>query len=320
MILGILFAAFSVVFPKEGSVLPPVSACYVIGSVSRDVKEVRVNGEPVEVYRTGAWATRVPVEVGTNTLHFAWKGRKSGESEVTFRVPPKPVVKVPRPDDPPPVPVVWNKLPFASDTPQPPPHGKRPGEILIVLDPGHGGSDPGALSPHGFPEKSANLLLAQAVATELIARGYRAQLTRTKDETVALYDRPENAHKMKADAFVSIHHNAPRVDADPFVRYRALYAWNTLGECLAKAISAKLDEVNHLGCQNNGVKHGNLAVTRNPEIPSCLIEADFLTAPEGEAAIWNGKNRVQLASAIAEGIVAWCQGQSENDASKTETP
>ncbi len=320
MIFGLLLAAISVVFPKEGSVLPPVTACYVIGSVSRDVKEVRVNGEPVEVYRTGAWVTRVPVEVGTNTLHFAWEGRKPGESQVTFRVPPKPVVQMLRPGDPPPPPVVWNKLPFASDTPQPHPQGKTPGETFILLDPGHGGTDPGALSPHGFPEKSANLLLAQAVATELIARGYRAQLTRDQDQTVALYDRPKKAHELKADAFVSIHHNAPRIDADPLVRYRAIYTWNSLGENLAKAISAKLDEVGHLGCENHGVMHGNLAVTRNPEIPSCLIEADFLTAPAGEAAIWNGKTRVRLAVAIAEGIVAWCQGHSENDAPKTEDP
>jgi N-acetylmuramoyl-L-alanine amidase len=57
--------------------------------------------------------------------------------------------------------------------------------------------------------------------------------------------------------------------------------------------------------------HANFAVTRNPEIPSCLVEADFVSSPEGEEAIWNAERRARMAKAIAAGIDDWCKGLHE---------
>ena len=54
--------------------------------------------------------------------------------------------------------------------------------------------------------------------------------------------------------------------------------------------------------------HANFAVTRNPEIPSCLVEADFVTSPAGEESIWNAARRRLVAEAIADGIDGWCKG------------
>ena len=56
---------------------------------------------------------------------------------------------------------------------------------------------------------------------------------------------------------------------------------------------------------NNGVMHANFAVTRNPEVPSCLVETDFIATPEGEEAIWNYKRRRKIAESIAAGIDDW---------------
>ena len=194
---------------------------------------------------------------------------------------------------------------YAADTPKPHPDGKKPEEITVVLDAGHGGRDTGALSPHGLPEKDANLRLAKAVRDELIKRGYKVVMTREDDETIELYDRPKVAHTANADLFVSIHHNAPGYAADPFgLRYQAVYAWNELGERLAKAINASLSAADP-GLRNEGVLHANFAVTRNPEIPSCLIEADFITHPDGECAAWDASRRPRIATAIADGIAVW---------------
>ena len=52
-------------------------------------------------------------------------------------------------------------------------------------------------------------------------------------------------------------------------------------------------------------------MTRNPEIPSCLVEADFVSSPEGEEAIWNAERRARMAKAIAAGIDDWCKGLHE---------
>ena len=290
-----LLAAVTVAFPKEGSVLPPVERCYVIGAVDGGVTNLQVCGRDVPVYRTGAWATTVPVVPGTNVIEVAGVRRSF-------------VVKAAQPVDPTapvPPPRVYAKLEYAADVAKPHPAGRKPSEITVVIDAGHGGSDSGAVSPHGHPEKDANLQLAKAVRQALANRGYRVVMTREDDSFPALYDRPKVAHRVKADAFVSIHYNAPGYDKDPQdVRYQAVYAWNPLGERLAGAINRRMAEAAP-DLPNQGVLHANFAVTRNPEIPSCLIETDFLTSPAGEEASWDLSRRSKLAVAIADGVSDW---------------
>ena len=63
------------------------------------------------------------------------------------------------------------------------------------------------------------------------------------------------------------------------------------------------------GMKDNGVPRANYAVTRNPEIPSCLVEVDFITSPEGEEASWNPERRRRVAAAIADGFEDWATGK-----------
>jgi N-acetylmuramoyl-L-alanine amidase len=64
--------------------------------------------------------------------------------------------------------------------------------------------------------------------------------------------------------------------------------------------------------KSNGPMHANFAVTRNSEIPSCLVEVDFVTSPPGEEAIWNAARRRVVAEAIASGIDKWRTGTTKD--------
>ena len=247
----------------------------------------------VKTGETGAWATVVDVKPGTNVVE-AGGVRRSFTIASTDPIAPK---------------KTYTKLEYAAEQSKPHPAGKKPEEITVVIDAGHGGHDTGAMSPHGLPEKDANLRLAKAVRDELVKCGYTVVMTREDDAFVELYDRPKVAHRANADLFVSIHHNAPGYASNPFaIRSQSVYAWNPLGERLAKAISARMAAADPL-LRNDGVLHANLAVTRNPEIPSCLIEADFITHPDGESAAWDASRRPGIAAAIADGIADWVAGK-----------
>ncbi len=82
------------------------------------------------------------------------------------------------------------------------------GSPVIVLDPGHGGTEPGAVSPGGLTEKDINLAVARETKSALEAAGVSALMTRTGDYDVALPTRSEIARSVGPRAFVSIHHNA----------------------------------------------------------------------------------------------------------------
>jgi len=206
---------------------------------------------------------------------------------------------------------VYLKLPYAGDVPREHPRDKPAREVLVVVDPGHGGTnDLGAVSASGRFEKDVNLLLALDVRTALEKLGYRVEMTRTNDCELVLVDRPRRAHAEKADAFIAIHHNAPPIGRDPMdFRYQCVYAWNPLGLALARRIVFRMEEARRDLLPSKGVLQANYAVTRSPEIPSVLIEADYITHPAGEASAWDPAERRRLAAAIAAGFADWCCGR-----------
>lgn len=302
-----LLLAVTIAFPKPGMHLPPITNCYVTGAVPNGVTNLVVQGESVPIYRTGAWATRVSVVAGTNIIEAV---TEKGTTNVMVWVEAPPVASppaeaaAPRPPSPP---KVWEKLPYASDTPRPHPTGRRPCEVTIVVDAGHGGpKDLGAVSPHGFNEKDANLALAREVKRALCDRGFKVVMTRESDVAIPLTDRPRVAHGGGAEAFISLHHNAPAADGDPrTARWTSIYAWNPIGNRLAKYLEKRLALLLDGDIPSHGVLHANFAVTRSPEVPSCLVETDFLTSPEGEEAVWFAPRRRAIADALAEGVVDW---------------
>ena len=196
-------------------------------------------------------------------------------------------------------------LPSLGDLyPARPAAGKQPEDLLIVVDPGHGGSDSGALGPSGTTEKEANLKQAILIAGALKRAGFRVKMTRTEDRTVPIYDRPAFAYGQGADAFISIHHNstAPSVDPRP-VRHFVTFGWNERGLALARALHGELAKVS--GLRDSGVQTRSLAVCRNPAVPSCLVEFDFINCPEGEYEIFEGDRMKRYAEALVKGLKQW---------------
>lgn len=198
-----------------------------------------------------------------------------------------------------------NVLPDLGATyPARPAPGKRPRDLLIVVDPGHGGHDTGALGPRRKTEKEANLAQAKLVAQALRDEGFKVYMTRTKDEFVGLYERVRRAYDKRADAFVSIHHNATAFRSDPSkARSVATFAWNERGCVLADYIQKQIAPV--AAIPDKGVQEKSLAVCRNPAVPSCLLELDFINCPEGEEAIFNAARQKRFAAAVAAGVKAW---------------
>lgn len=308
--LSVLLAAV-IAFPKEGQRLPFLTRCYASGAVAPGVTNVVVQGRDVAVHPLGGWVAMIDLVEGTNVLEVAGLTRTF---VVARRPQPRPAAAATtnattnaaatavRPKE-----KAYPKLPYAGDAPKPHPAGKPPAEVTVVVDPGHGGAETGAMSPHNLREAELNLALAKNVRDALRKRGFRVVLTREGDDAVGLYERPKVAHAQGADAFVSIHHNAPPLDVDPRgVRYHSVYAWNAIGEALARAVNVRMAAAFGDALADGGVRHANFAVTRNPEIPSCLVETDFLTTPEGEIDCWSPARRRKVADAIAAGIADWC--------------
>lgn len=100
--------------------------------------------------------------------------------------------------------------------------------VDVVLDPGHGGSDYGAIGSNGLSEKDLNLAVAQMAATELRALGYSVLLTRTTDVRMPVVVRSEIARAVDPYVFVSIHHNggAVRRSSNPGDRGPGHRSWH----------------------------------------------------------------------------------------------
>lgn len=125
---------------------------------------------------------------------------------------------------------VWPPVPEAKPLPPPP-------RVLVVLDPGHGGRDPGAIGARGTREKEVTLAICSEIQT-LFSRksGQTVVLTRSGDEFISLPDRIEIAHHARADLFVSIH-----ADAAPNRTARGVSSY-TLAEKASDELSAHLAE------------------------------------------------------------------------------
>ncbi len=194
------------------------------------------------------------------------------------------------------------------------PPGLRPVRT-VVLDPGHGGRDPGALGAFGLQEKNVTLRLARALRPRLVTRGFRVVLTRDGDETLSLEERTAFAEGVGGDVFISLHTNASkrrgargietyyldksherhsqrvaaRENGVPADRLDALQ--RIVGQLRVSEVSvhsARLartiqDEVidgvrrTHGSVEDLGVKRGPFFVLFLSNMPSILLEAGFLT-------------------------------------------
>lgn len=142
----------------------------------------------------------------------------------------------------------------------------------ICIDPGHGGSDPGAVYK-GRKESEDNLALAKEVAKELRRHGVTVDETRSSDETVSLRDRSNFENKGSYDYFISFHRNAFKPEAAQGVETYTYLNASAKAKGLAAKIQAALVTV---GFTNRGVKEANFHVLRETKAPAVLVEIGFI--------------------------------------------
>ena len=171
----------------------------------------------------------------------------------------------------------------------------------VVLDPGHGGTDPGAIGPGGLREAYVNMALAYRVKELLEPAGLAVLLTREADTEVGLYERPEIANEAEADIFVSIHCNASDSPASGVETY-CLALGGPAGK-LASLIQTRV--VQATGAINRGVKTANFAVLRETNMPAALVEVGFISNPGEEARLKDAGYQRTIARAIAGAIAEY---------------
>lgn len=183
--------------------------------------------------------------------------------------------------------------------------------VLITLDAGHGGSDPGALSQDKkTEEKELALATTYLVRNHLRTLGYEVQLTRDTDLFVSLDDRSALANNTGSTLFISIHYNASTNRSAEGVE---VYTWRTEEEGPREEESKKLAGAIHkrviryTGAPDRGVKKANYSVLRKTEMPAVLIEGGFVTNETELERLKDPKYLNSIAWGIAQGTNDYLQ-------------
>jgi len=188
----------------------------------------------------------------------------------------------------------------------------------VVVDPGHGGSDPGAVGINGLYEKTVNNEISWRLRDLLVQHGYEVVMTRDADKTLSLTDRVAAATAADADLFVSVHANAHPSSsvrgtmvlyhdaAKPNPDYPASEAMKALtpeSKRLAQLVlSSILEQVPN---QNRGIVPSSAYVVRMGNIPSVLVETAFLSNAKDAQMLSSSMIREKYAIGILNGILKY---------------
>lgn len=174
-----------------------------------------------------------------------------------------------------------------------------PYKYKVVLDPGHGGKDPGAISVTRKYEKDLNLTIGLMVA-ELLKNDPNLQvvMTRDTDEYISLDDRVAMANKIEADLFVSIHANA--LPSKPEIKGMETYYARSESLEFTKLLHRNL--VGSTGFTDRGVKYSDFRVIKYTTMPAALIELGYLTNASDEKAMFEPTFQQNASEAIARSI------------------
>jgi len=257
--------------------------------------------DPRQLQLIGTARDRWRMELPRGVLRVPVAG---GEGD--FEAPP-PVLAVRRP-----------RLPLGP----PPAHARGPlsleglpvvprGRFRVVLDPGHGGPDPGAIGIRGLRETDVVLDVSLQLARLLEARGVVVEMTRTSDIDVDLPPRVAQANQSGADAFISIHANALSM-ARPDVNgiesfYFAGGPQAGLSRRLADAVQQQMLAISP-GTPDRGVKAARFFVIRRATMPSTLVEMGFVTGRLDASRLGEPDFRRRMALALAAGILNYLRG------------
>lgn len=179
---------------------------------------------------------------------------------------------------------------------------------VILLDPGHGGHDPGAISYSGKFEKHINLDVAYILKEKLNNLGASVYMTRTNDTYISNKERGRLADNLGADILLSIHHNSLN-NSDYFgmsTYYNTInHKEPSYGYDLAEAIYLNAITIN--GVYRDGILDRNYEVLRETNTPAALIEIGFMSNPKEEMNIHNISFQNIMSEKIADGIIDYFQ-------------
>ena len=231
--------------------------------------------------------------------------------------------------------------------PAPDANGRLPAGLrrvrTVVVDPGHGGRDPGAAGLFGLREKDVNLSIAKRLAKRLEERGFRVVLTRDDDRTLDLEERTAIAESARGDVFISIHANAsrraktrgieiytldenherhsldvasrengvPASKLDPLQRALARLRVDEVGSHSTRLAGLVHEEViasaqkRDRSLPDLGVKKGPFYVLFMSSMSSVLVETGFLTNKKDAKLLKSAKFQRELAESIAAGVAGY---------------
>lgn len=217
----------------------------------------------------------------------------------------------------------------------------------IVIDPGHGGKDPGAIGRSGLKEKDVNLDISKKLAALLRSEGVEVVMTRNSDVFVSLSGRAKIANRERPDLFISVHANAnhsrrvqgfevycitstpakdskrvrasasslpPDIDKSSIVNSSNLR--RVLWDMVHTSNRADSVELSDLVCESmgrassikiSGTKYANFYVLKKTQMPAILVEAGYLSNRQEEQFLKTSQYRQQVAGAIVQGIKQYAQ-------------
>lgn len=175
------------------------------------------------------------------------------------------------------------------------------GQPIVIVDPGHGGPDPGAVGIGGLRETDIVLDISRQVTALLSRQGISAVLTRDAEYDLGLEPRVQMANRANATVFVSIHANAISMSR-PDVNGLETYYFNS-GKELAEVIHRTILE--EIGVRDRRVRQARFYVLRHTRMPSVLVETGFVTGAEDAARLSDPGYRSRMAAAIARGILRY---------------
>ncbi|QUH19954.1 N-acetylmuramoyl-L-alanine amidase [Alkaliphilus sp. B6464] len=181
-------------------------------------------------------------------------------------------------------------------------------EMLVVIDPGHGGRDPGTTSSILKMHESEIVLDISTRLNKLLTEaGFRTYMTRVDNLTpnikLELQDRADVANSLNADIFISIHANAVENVPTANGLENFYHPDDIRGKKLAEVFQSEM--IKNLGINNRGVKPNNLSVLRNTTMPAVLTETGFLTNAGDEAKLATSEYRQQVAEAMFKATVKY---------------
>lgn len=176
---------------------------------------------------------------------------------------------------------------------------------VIVVDPGHGGSDTGAIGPNNILEKNVTLAIATDLRKLLTDGGAKVIMTRSSDRDVTngeasdieeLQARVDIANQANADLFISIHADA----CDEMGSGTTTYFYSGSDNTLAHLVQDSM--VSQLKLYDRGSQPNDFYVLKNTNMPAILTEAAFISNPKEEKLLVNPNFDKKVASGIFNGI------------------